>query len=148
MADLLTKVRAEIEGRLGELRPLLSEYERLLATADALAVADGKAKPPRRRGRRGPAPEATGRAVSSTALGGARKAPNRRKRAPRGAAEQAIVAALEHGSHTVSELAVVTAISGANIRGNLRRLLKERTVTRAERDGKAAYALSLAPAEA
>ena len=149
MGDLLTRVRAEIEGRLGELRPLLSEYERLLATADALAVADGKAKTPRRRGRRGPAPEETGRAVwSAAALGGAREAPNRRKRAPRGAAEQAIVAALEHGSHTVSELAVVTAISGANVRGNLRRLLKERTVTRAERDGKAAYALSSAPAEA
>jgi DNA-binding transcriptional ArsR family regulator len=65
-----------------------------------------------------------------------------RERAPRGAAQQAIIAALEHGSHTVSELAVVTAMSGPNIRENLRRLLKAGAVTRAKREGKAAYALS------
>jgi DNA-binding transcriptional ArsR family regulator len=65
-------------------------------------------------------------------------------RAPRGAAQQAIVAALEHGSHTVSELAVVTAMSGPSIRQSLRRLVVAGTVTRAEREGKPAYALSSA----
>ena len=63
-------------------------------------------------------------------------------RAVRGAAQQAILAALEHGSHTASELSVVTAMSGANIRENLRRLLGSGTVARAKRDGKAAYALA------
>ena len=63
--------------------------------------------------------------------------------AQRDAAQQAIVAALEHGSHTVAELGVVTAMSGASIREGLRRLAKAGTVRRAKRegDGKAAYAL-------
>jgi DNA-binding MarR family transcriptional regulator len=56
----------------------------------------------------------------------------------------AILAALEHGSHTVSELAVVTAMSGAIINNNLRRLQQAGAITRTKRegDGKAAYALS------
>jgi hypothetical protein len=65
-----------------------------------------------------------------------------RTRAVRGAAQQAILAALEHGSHTVNELTVVTAMSGQNIRENLRRMLGSGVVTRAKREGKAAYALA------
>ncbi len=105
-ADLLSRVRGEIDARLKELRPLVAEYEQLLA---------GRRRAP---------------------------APARPQRARRGAAEQAIMAALEHGSHTVSELVVVTAMSGANIRDNLRRLQAAGTVTRARRDGRTAYALS------
>jgi hypothetical protein len=69
------------------------------------------------------------------------------KRARRGAAAVAIVAALEHGSHTVSELTIVTAMSGAIIQNNLRRLQQAGTVTRTKRagDGKAAYALTVTP---
>lgn len=69
------------------------------------------------------------------------------KRAQRGAAAVAIVAALEHGSHTVSELTIVTAMSGTIIQSNLRRLQQAGTVTRTKRpgDGKAAYALTVAP---
>jgi DNA-binding MarR family transcriptional regulator len=60
----------------------------------------------------------------------------------------AILAALEHGSHTVSELAVVTALSGAIINNNLRRLQQAGTIARTKRegDGKAAYALTATPA--
>jgi len=82
----------------------------------------------------------------------AKPTPRRRsaapKRAQRGAAAVAILAALEHGSHTVSELAVVTAMSGAIINNNLRRLQQAGTITRAKRagDGKAAYALTAKPA--
>ncbi|MBA3807471.1 MAG: hypothetical protein H0X28_03615, partial [Solirubrobacterales bacterium] len=72
----------------------------------------------------------------------AQAAPPVSGRAPRGAAQRAILAALEHGSHTVTELGVVTAMSGQNIRENLRRLLRSGTVTRAKREGKAAYALA------
>lgn len=64
------------------------------------------------------------------------------ERAARGAAREAILGALEHGSHTVGELAVVTAMSGPNINGNLRRLVAEGVVVRAEREGKAAWALA------
>jgi DNA-binding MarR family transcriptional regulator len=60
----------------------------------------------------------------------------------------AIIAALEHGSHTVSELAIVTAMRGPIIANNLRRLQQGGTVTRTKRegDGKAAYALTSAAA--
>jgi hypothetical protein len=70
------------------------------------------------------------------------------KRAQRGAAAVAILAALEHGSHTVSELTIVTAMSGAIVNNNLRRLQQAGTITRTKRagDGKAAYALTATPA--
>jgi DNA-binding transcriptional ArsR family regulator len=64
------------------------------------------------------------------------------ERAARGAAREAILAALDHGSHTVGELAVVTAMSGPNINGNLRRLFSEGAVVKTEREGKAAWALA------
>jgi hypothetical protein len=62
-------------------------------------------------------------------------------RAARGAAREAILAALDHGSHTIGELVVVTAMSGPNINGNLRRLLSEGAVVKTEREGKMAWAL-------
>ncbi|HEV7161723.1 MAG TPA: hypothetical protein VGN25_00570 [Solirubrobacteraceae bacterium] len=93
-------------------------------------------------GPRGSAAGTIGRARSSTP-----KAPradgSKPARAVRGAAQQAIRAALEHGSHTVGELTVVTAMSGQNIRENLRRMLSSGAVTRAKREGKAAYELAV-----
>jgi hypothetical protein len=72
-----------------------------------------------------------------------RSAPKQKpERAARGAAREAILGALEHGSHTVGELAIVTAMSGPNINGNLRRLAAEGAVVKAEREGKAAWALA------
>jgi hypothetical protein len=64
------------------------------------------------------------------------------ERAARSAAREAILGALEHGSHTVGELAVVTAMSGPAINGSLRRLAAEGVVVKAEREGKAAWALA------
>jgi predicted Rossmann fold nucleotide-binding protein DprA/Smf involved in DNA uptake len=126
--DLLSRIGGEIDARLRALRPFVDEYEQMLAAADALERKRDVDEPPRSPTRR----NATRRPPA--------QAPQ--ERAVRGAAQQAILAALEHGSHTVSELVVVTAMSAANIRENLRRLLKAGTVTRASRDGKAAYALS------
>jgi hypothetical protein len=76
------------------------------------------------------------------------KAPRAEKQAPaprvsRDESQQAIVAALEHGSHTVAELAIVTAMSGSAIREAIRGLQKAGKVKKAKRgDGKAAYALT------
>jgi DNA-binding transcriptional ArsR family regulator len=64
------------------------------------------------------------------------------ERAARGAAREAILAALDHGSHTVGELAVVTAMSGPNISGNMRKLVSEGAVVKTEREGKAAWTLA------
>ncbi len=116
--DLLTRVRAEIEARREQLRPLLAEHEQLLAAAATL---------------------------EAEAARGARAAPSTTARAPRGASQKAILAALEHGSHTVSELVVVTGVSAASLRESLRRLLAAGAVTRARRDGRAAYALAAPP---
>jgi len=159
--DLLEKVRVEIAARLRELRPLVAEYEQMLAAAEALGLGAAKStsaapRPKARSGRTRAVGIGAGASESPGAGAGvmARERPREprstraargasvRERAPRGAAQQAIIAALEHGSHTVSELVIVTAMSGANVRDNLRRLLKAGSVTRAKRDGKAAYALS------
>lgn len=145
--DLLSRIGAEIDARMRELRPLVDEYEQTLVAAGALERKGADAEPalPRGRGRtarrgvRAPAARARASAAGSGAPARAR-APH--ERAARGAAQQAILAALEHGSHTVSELVVVTAMSAPNVRENLRRLLKAGAVARASRDGKAAYALS------
>jgi hypothetical protein len=62
------------------------------------------------------------------------------------AAQQAILAALEHGSHTPGELVMVTAMTPAEVRSNLGRLARRGAVSKVKRDGdgKAAYALPTA----
>ncbi len=167
-AELLTRIVAEIDARRDELRPLLAEYERLLEAAEALEHGSGPAAPSEAPSTPAAAPPAKARGARSAraarkATGAARRgsaagtiaragsgASKRAagagagggKAAARSAAQQAIVAALEHGSHTVAELSVVTAMTGSNIRVSLRRLLAAGAVTRAKRDGKAAYALA------
>jgi hypothetical protein len=66
-----------------------------------------------------------------------------RKPASPGDVRQAIIAALEHGSHTIGELVMVTAMSTPEIRTNLSQLARQRKVTRVKRegDGKSAFAL-------
>jgi DNA-binding transcriptional ArsR family regulator len=141
VTDLLARVRAEIDARREELRPAVAEHERLLAAVDALGIGAGAGKASTRPSRAPARKAATATAAAAAPTVSAALARGR-ARAPRGAAQQAIVAALEHGSHTVSELAVVTAMPAPNIRENLRRLTKAGAVTRARREGKAAYALS------
>jgi hypothetical protein len=139
-ADLLARVRAEIDTRLVELRPAMTEYERLLDAAGALD------EEVRAVGARARAADEVGSAEKARAVNPRPAAKARRAAKPRqarmGAGEQAIVAALEHGSHTVSELGVVTAMSGAEIRESARRLLLAGKIVRAKREGRAAYALA------
>ncbi|HEV7585572.1 MAG TPA: hypothetical protein VGO14_07320 [Solirubrobacteraceae bacterium] len=130
-SELLTRIRREIEVRLRELRPALEEYERLLDAAEDVDHEIRAARSPR-----------SGVTRSAAACAPASRNGAGPARAPRGASQEAIVAALEHGSHTVSELAVVTAISGPSIRQSLRRLVVAGTVTQAKREGKLAYALA------
>lgn len=158
-ADLLARVRAEIDARMADLRPALREYEQLLGAGEEL---DREAAAARRRGPRGSAAgairlaasgerkRATTTSTKRAASGSAKRAASgSRKRAasappaaPRGAAEQAIVAALEHGSHTVSELVLVTAITGSEIRASAQRLQRAGAIARTRREGRVAYALS------
>ena len=135
--DLLDTIRDELDARLRELRPLLDEYESLLEAVAALEPAGDAGTGA------GSSPRATRKPTSRR-----RTATTAPKRAQRGVAAVAILAALEHGSHTVSELTVVTAMSGQIINGNLRRLQQAGSITRTKRagDGKAAYALTVTPA--
>ncbi len=164
--ELLARVCAEIEQRLTDLRPVVAEYERLIGVTDALGAdglgADGLSTYGLRTGEPPSAarPKATGRLKRDSRSKGAggpnkparRSLPGARVRGTRpsktrtvdSAAGQAIVAALEHGSHTVAELVLVSALPGAEIRAGLRPLLKAGTVTRAKRDGRTAYALARA----
>ncbi len=100
-----------------------------------------------------PAAEQPPEGGSSTRLNGKPRTPARPprgvadskpERVSRDIARETILAALEHGSHTVGELAVVTAMSGPSINGNLRKLVSTGAVVKTEREGKAAWALAAA----
>jgi hypothetical protein len=219
--DLLARIRGELEERMEQLRPLLSEYERLIAAAATLTAMSADAPLPhgapvegaptapmlaeaipsaparrRRRPLRGTAAGAVARVASTPAPSSARAggastprasstpaaaeigqspvpappaagiaqpapppeaasaeplpsiplAEDRdiaRPPASPAAVQQAILAALEHGSHTASELVMVTAMSASEIRGGLGRLTRRGGVAKVKRhgDGKTAYAL-------
>ncbi len=85
--------------------------------------------------------------VAAATEGGNGKEPtvkDKPERSARGVVREVILAALDHGSHTVGELAMVTAMSGPSINGNLRKLVAEGAVVKTEREGKAAWALAVA----
>ena len=124
-AEQLSSIRSGLDSRLDELRPAVSEYQHLLAAAVALGAVQDRPVSTRAASR-------TSRRSSAT---------RRPRRAPRGDAQKAIIAALEHGSHSARELVGVTALSSANIRANLRRLTHEGVITRTTREGRGVYAL-------
>jgi hypothetical protein len=124
---------------------------RKVSAPASIAPARRRGRPPGKRSSARSAPEPAPVAGASTRAPSkptSRRRAGAPKRAQRGAAAVAILAALEHGSHTVSELAVVTAMRGPIVNNNLRRLQQVGTVTRTKRegDGKAAYALTATPA--
>jgi hypothetical protein len=150
MADLLARIRAEIDTRLGELAPAIAEYERLSTAADALADEGRTASrgPAQRPAPRPPRPDdapARGSAKRRRSRKAARRA-RKREHPPHSPTGQAILAALEHGSHTLAELVMVTALRAPDIREALRHLRKHKAIVKTDRDGRAAYALrSAAP---
>jgi hypothetical protein len=165
-ADLLARVRVEIDARIGTLRPALEEYEELLDAAGKLenevaSEPKGEVTPVRRRGPRGSAAGAIELAASGPRkpvaprkpaaprkpVAPRKQAASKPESAPRDAAAQAIAAALEHGSHTVGELVLVTAMSGAEIRAGVKKLERAGVIGRTRREGRIAYALSAAAAQ-
>jgi hypothetical protein len=129
--DLLSEIRREIEERLVQLRPAVAEYEQLLEAAAAVERRDGSVAPD------DDAPAARAAAPASRARAGG---------GPRGASRdgvvgEAILAALEHGSHTPAELAVVTGKGAVLVNRELRRLVALELVARTKREGKQAWSL-------
>lgn len=131
-SELLGEIRREIDARLLELRPAREEYEQLLRAAQAID-AEGAPEPK--------APEPKPRRAAARTVSRARETAQA-PRAARGAAREAILGALEHGSHTLAELVVVTAMSSANVSGNLRKLAAEGVIAKTEREGKLAWMLA------
>lgn len=72
----------------------------------------------------------------------ARPRAGKRRAARIDAGGQAILAALDHGSHTLAELVIVTALPASELRSSLRQLLAHALIVKADRAGKAAYALA------
>ncbi len=64
-----------------------------------------------------------------------------RSRGLRTHTDRAVLAALEHGSHTVAELLVVTGLPARDIRESLRLMRMQRAIVTTDREGKTAYAL-------
>jgi hypothetical protein len=149
MADLLATIRAEIDTRLRELAPAIAEYEQLSTAADALAAEGNVAPRPvpssaaRPAARAVPQPDAPVRpsAKKTRARPKVARRARRRERAVQSPTDQAILAALEHGSHTVAELVLVTALPAGEIRDSLRHLRKRKAIVKTDRDGRSAYAL-------
>jgi DNA-binding transcriptional ArsR family regulator len=157
--DLLSTIRREIDERLSELRPRLAEYEQLLVAADALFATGEETvaetalqtvpdmsewvapEKPKRARAAGTRKVASSIVSETTEQGEIEPLETKPTRAAPGAAREAILAALDHGSHTVGELVVVTAMSGPNINGNVRRLAAEGAIVKTEREGKTAWAL-------
>jgi hypothetical protein len=171
MSDLLTDIRRNIDARLDEVRPAVTEYSRLEEALAALTETDSTAK--RQRGgpstrapsARNPGPASSrgrnAQRVSSPpsppARARSKRPPGRgrsqTKRAARGANQAAVVAALRRmGSATVPELAETTnvkpgvlyALTRARRQGRARHREDEREARlRAGRIGTAAPASAL-----
>lgn len=169
--DLLTTIRGEIEARLSELRPALEEYENLISAEQALGEGDESGAPDsptapdggegsgkgagggRARyslpGRRTAARVAAKARSASTEKARSATTGRRTSTSPRPAGkprsdetERGIMAALEHGSHTASELVMVTAFTAQSIRRSLTRLERAGTIGRTRRNGQTAYVLA------
>ncbi len=116
MTDLLDSIRKELRARVEELRPLVSEYERLQEAERALT--DGTPRRPARarRARRTPV-AARGRAPQSAAQRSS-------TRAARAATREQILGVVgERPGISKGELKQVTGLSGAAVAQNLRRMI-------------------------
>jgi len=133
--DLLSDIRREIEQRLIELRPAVQEYEQLLHAAEAIELDLDNAAEARPTARRTPTKRTPGRRTHAGGGGASAAA---------AAARDAVLGALEHGSHTVAELVVVTAMSTSAINGSLRKLAGQGVVAKTDREGKIAWSLTRA----
>jgi hypothetical protein len=146
-------MQQEISERLTELRPFVEESERLEVAAAALQGMPGATPivrtPPAARSATGRRP-AVEIPVKASPVRRPRHAKvrrkigsPRRKRPALSANQRAIVAALEHGAHTVRELVIVTGMGDQTARNNLKGLVVLEKVVKTERGGKAAYALAV-----
>jgi Winged helix-turn-helix DNA-binding len=152
MADLVDRIRKELDARIDQLRPLASEFERLQRAAAALARTGSRALPGL--GSHAPPPPRasarTARRVTSPAAGKSsperRPVTARRTRAPRGQTQAKILAALRATpGATTATVAKSTAIPASTVAATVSRLVKQGRVRRLDEGG---YAVLETPADA
>ena len=153
MPDMVDRIRAELEARIRELRPLVRELERLERAAAALART-GARSVPRLRSRAGASPSAPltdraaagkGRSSSPAAKPSPRRASQRRRKAaPRGQTRARVLEALAAapGSSTAA-VAEAAGISSSVAGATISRLVKQGQVSRLDEGG---YAVVETPA--
>ena len=156
-SDLLGDIRREIDARLAHLLPAVEEYERLLAAIDAVGregpgsvtyhePAHKRSQGPLGGGARAQRPQGPTEPASvehANGNGFGLLQPDEASPVPPGSVvvREAILAALEHGSHTVPELAVVTGEGTGAVNRWLRLLARDGEVAKTEREGKLAWSL-------
>ena len=127
MADFLTDVRAQIERRLEELRPLQEEYARLERTKAALDAVEGQSAPSgHASGRRGggTSRRPRGRPIRGQASG---------RRAPRGARRRELLALVRDAPGlTVAAAARTMGISSSQASNLSRRLAEQGEIRRTD----------------
>jgi ribosomal protein S25 len=103
MSDLLDRIQRDIRERLGELRPLVSEYEQLRRAMEALEATPAERDP-------------------AAAKPGATASP-RRQRAPAGTNRDRVLAAVQSNPNaTASQIAEASGVKRTVVYGVLRRL--------------------------
>lgn len=118
--DLLTRIRADIDKRLDELRPQIEEIPRLEAALKALDEMDGRPASRTRASTR----KTTARRRSTT------------KRAPRGQNRDAILKVIsERHGVSAGEVANATKIAKPTVYSTISKLLKEGAVKRTKDGG-------------
>jgi hypothetical protein len=115
MADLLDSIQRQLRERLDELRPLVSEYERLQAAETALgAGAAGRLASADREGERPPGTRRRRRSAGGRTSTPASREANR---------EKVLAIVGERPGITRAELKEAAGLTGAGVGQNLRRLL-------------------------
>ena len=156
MADVMDRIRKELDAQIDQLRPLVRELERLQHAAAALAQAAARAVPGLGAGP--PAPAAArpvrkpaGRSTRAkpsarTSPAGPRGAASGRPPAPRGQTQAKVLAALRAApGSTSAAVAAAAGIPSNTAAATLSRLVKRGRVRRLEEGG---YALVETPAGA
>jgi hypothetical protein len=145
MPDLVDRIRAEVEARIRELRPVAREFERLERAAAALARTGARSVPGLRARvggrpstpRAGRAAARKGGAAPSTAKpAAARAAQARRRPAPRGQTRAKVLTALAAAPGSSSAALAKTAdISPSVAAATISRLVKQGHVRRLDEGG-------------
>lgn len=131
MADLLDRIRGELQERLQESRAAALEYERLQQALAALGGTAGQDEP-------APLPSRTARPAGTRRRTRARRgaATKQGQRAPRGQNRERVVRAVgDRPGVTAPELAAVSGVKGGTLYALLRRLIEEGTMTKHELPG-------------